>query len=408
MEVTILSKEDNSLIKKLFSLIKTDRQKAIVLYRNSPDRFIEYVVLRIKTDTSETIKRLQNNYKISKNGKLYRKTSQIYVFTVKNKSCYFIDAKNKIKHLTLAKALTFTADHIVSFILEKFPWFRNILDYVEDGSILSSISFHWCEKNKCFNFIDIIKNRYGLNRNNLVLLKLLSPRDIKMYKDHIIYDNINLDLFTDSRNNIVKNAYKNNDNVFAISTDIKPEMKNIHGKDHKIFKIPEHLAISYSKNQMVKDSIELAYKLNTKVNLSWSFKRMKNEHDTMSAILTNLILEMENRELLINPIFKKFEEYSGYDLLSTSKELAIEGFKNKHCVATYAQKVDSGKCAIYSIEGYTCEIQKDTSNNLIINQFKGNKNIEAPQELKSEVNIIIHTFNQKNKTNETSKNGVLN
>ena len=132
MQVTVLYRENNTLLKRLFELLKTDRQKAVTLYRNAPYQFAENVILRIKTKDSETVKLLINQYKVSKNGKLYKTVKQSYAIIVKGKSCYIVDETKKIKHLTLARALSykaFTTSEVLSFLLEKFPWFVNIMDF---------------------------------------------------------------------------------------------------------------------------------------------------------------------------------------------------------------------------------------------------------------------------------------
>jgi hypothetical protein len=73
--------------------------------------------------------------------------------------------------------------------------------------------------------------------------------------------------------------------------------------------------------------------------------------------------------------------------------LAFEGLKQSHCVATYKMDVNIGWSGIYSVKNHTLEIRKK-SGVLIIKQFKGYKNINAPAELKEEVQKQLDFFNE--------------
>jgi len=94
--------------------------------------------------------------------------------------------------------------------------------------------------------------------------------------------------------------------------------------------------------------------------------------------------------------------------------LVREGQRMKHCVANYSNNVDSGSCAIYHINGYTLELRlEDNKGSEIwqekhkqkismsfdigdrifkIQQFKGYKNVNAPEALFNEVVDKIIAF----------------
>mgnify|MGYP000895386789 FL=1 len=142
----------------------------------------------------------------------------------------------------------------------------------------------------------------------------------------------------------------------------------------------------------------MAKTLNKKVNCSWSAKRLKLEHDTWAREITDVVFIDGDRELSISEKYLDFSEKSGFKILKTSKEMAHEGRVNNHCVATYISKVENGSCAIYHIDGYTLELRhKWVKGNLelIIGQFRGYKNCEAPKEL---YDLVISELDKCNKS----------
>lgn len=98
-----------------------------------------------------------------------------------------------------------------------------------------------------------------------------------------------------------------------------------------------------------------------------------------------------------------FAEHSGLELLKTNHDMVHEGIKQHHCVGTYINSVESGRCAIYRVGDYTMELvygddwrikpqDKPKHKTLYINQLRGVCNIDSSKELKDEVNIKIQRF----------------
>jgi hypothetical protein len=142
----------------------------------------------------------------------------------------------------------------------------------------------------------------------------------------------------------------------------------------------------------------MAKTLDRKVNCSWSARRLKEEHDVWSKEITDIVFTEGDRLMGVNDMFIKFADESGFNLLRTTKEMNIEGRKNDHCVATYVGKVDNGNCGIYSIDGYTLELNTKWVNNhtklaLVIAQFRGYKNSNAPENLYDKVKGELYKFN---------------
>lgn len=125
------------------------------------------------------------------------------------------------------------------------------------------------------------------------------------------------------------------------------------------------------------------------------------------------ILFLEKDEPLdINPIFKEFAEFTGYRLLKTTKELAYEGKKMNHCVATYTKKVNSHRSGIYSINEYTLELIINYNSEILnyeikINQFRGYKNELAPEHLYLQVENKVNEFNAMTRQNKKLKSSPI-
>ena len=175
---------------------------------------------------------------------------------------------------------------------------------------------------------------------------------------------------------------------FEVLYTIKRFKDNIQNLDN----LNEELLLD---GDLLKDSITLAYKLNKKVNASWSVRRLREEHDEWSKYYTDLVLEIANEPLNISPVFKALNDITGGIILDT-KNLALEGKNMGHCVASYSSVINSGRTAIFHIKGHTAEITVN-GNELKLRQFNGVRNISAPPLLRSELEGIISKFNTDNK-----------
>jgi hypothetical protein len=167
----------------------------------------------------------------------------------------------------------------------------------------------------------------------------------------------------------------------------------------------ENLKIDFLRNQYFHDTIEMAIKLDKRVNCSWSLNRLKTEHDIWSKELRVIMLEFEPLiDLDPSKIYKDFEAFTGYRLLTTNHDLIAEGQKNNHCVAGYVDSVRRGQCGIYQVSGYTLEVRygvnyySDISKNkktMVFSQLRGYKNADAPVKLNIVVKEYIDAFNNK-------------
>jgi len=147
---------------------------------------------------------------------------------------------------------------------------------------------------------------------------------------------------------------------------------------------------------LLEDTVNLGFKLNRKVNAAWSVKRLKLEHDNWAKEYTEIVMELSNRPLNIHPAFIELSKVIDGTLLKTTKDLAVEGAQQKHCVASYSSTIDSGRTAIFHINGFTAEVIKNGTQ-FELKQFNGFANKRAPDEIRNKVAGFLVSFSENNK-----------
>lgn len=158
--------------------------------------------------------------------------------------------------------------------------------------------------------------------------------------------------------------------------------------------------------QMLHDACELAWRLNERINLSWSVRRLNEEHDRLSKTYTGLVVKLDNEPLRVGQIFKDLNDFIGGGLITQSGELAGEGMRQKHCVVSYKSKVNGGGCAIFNYKGFTVEINKPYNNTVNISQMKGLRNTDPPVDIRIELANRLATFNASIKDKQYSKEAI--
>ena len=98
----------------------------------------------------------------------------------------------------------------------------------------------------------------------------------------------------------------------------------------------------------VADTIRMAKQLNENYNLNWSENKWKQKHEEYSEILTSRQYSKEK--------FSKLDEYKDHIiddyecvLLRSPFEIAQEGLKMGHCVASYINRVEKNSYLVYSV-----------------------------------------------------------
>jgi hypothetical protein len=378
VKYTLFSETRSQKLDWLLDVYKQDRYKARVLFHNSGESyFIWRYVSFERADGSFQICNFTRKFGISKTNVIYSREKKTSSLIYKNKKFYFTQG-TVIKHATYSD-ISNHFKYAMPFLIEKFAWLRNIAEdeYCHNTSLSTIITY------KLFNSDKVLKHIY---KTSTPVIKVLT-------KD-----------YSDSANS---GCYSY---MHKKKWDrIRPYLINI-----------ENLKIDFIRNKYFDDAIEMAIKLDKRINCSWSLKRLKAEHDVWSKELRTIMLEFEPLiDLKPSKIYKDFEEFTGYKLLTTNHELIAEGQKNNHCVAGYVDSVRRGNCGIFQVSGYTLEIRYgtdyyigvrgigvrgDKKKKIIFSQLRGYQNAEAPIKLNETVKDYIKAFNDKYNFVEYEKN----
>lgn len=164
----------------------------------------------------------------------------------------------------------------------------------------------------------------------------------------------------------------------------------------KQLKIDQSISKEMRKAYIVRDYINMCISEKKKVNLKIkSYKRILREHDDLSLKIT---LKIYKKKMTISDKYKALKLSKEFILLKTTKDIAKEGTVQKHCVVSYLDKVNRGRCVIYTTiykkEKYTLEICLNKAK-YTLEQIKGFRNCEAPEELVEKIEQELKTINEK-------------
>lgn len=349
-----LYSHQNQLVDTLFKIYQKDKFKARVYFMNeNSHNFIKHRLGIFDEPNGDfNIVLFKRTYGISKSSIIYNRESRVFSIIKKGNKFYF---KNNLGLKPLTFNHLFNCIHYDNLIKDelviKLPWLRYLTEY----TILQNVSLNTIYSKKLFSFEKALKYEY----------KLPCP------SAKLLYD---------------MRSISNESKYLRYYVEYLINVENLHNT------LPTYDFHTFY------DTVKMAKTLNRKVNCSWSARRLKEEHDEWSKEITDIVFTEGDRPLNINNIFIEFSDMSGFNLLTTTKEMNIEGRKQSHCVATYVNKVDSGSCAIYSIDNYTLElnskwIENYTKKVIFINQFRGYKNCDAPKEL---YNLVLDKLNEFN------------
>lgn len=360
-QYTLFREHKSEKLDWLLDIYKQDPYKARVLYHNTGtgSYWMDRSICFERTDGSFEICNTHRKFGISKTNRVYSREKKVTSLIYKNKKFYF-KAGTSLKHATFYDIKNHFS-YAKAFLLENFPWLRNIAE----NEMCHTISLTTIITNKLFNAEKVLKHIYKVPTPVLKVLSVTNPNQD--------YNNCRY---------LPKRDWNR----------MKPYLINI-----------ESLTVEFFKNHLFRDSVEMAIKLDKRINCSWSLNRLKNEHDAWAKEIRTIALEFEPL-IQLNPhkIYEDFENFTGFKMLRTNHDLIEEGHKQDHCVAGYSNSVKSGHCAIYQVSGYTLEVRYHhnyslSKNPKVLNysQLRGYKNCSAPKELDDNVKRYIQAFNDK-------------
>ncbi len=151
------------------------------------------------------------------------------------------------------------------------------------------------------------------------------------------------------------------------------------------------------KSGVITDYINMVIQLKTTVNLNIkSFKQLVREHDKLVIQLSERQCKNTQFSLTEDNPFLSIKIPQEIIRISNPKELFYEGIINKNCVYSYLNRINKGKCMIYSTiindKRYTIELIKK-QNKFIFNQIKGICNSEPTAAI---VDTIYNSFIKSN------------
>jgi hypothetical protein len=357
-----LYKTDSPSVNALYEYYRKDRYIARVIYMNDNNqhRYENYrLVLFTEENGDFSIVQFRRKYGISISNKIYNREKRLMTITYKGGKFWYINNSGKqkmVRPLTLNQlGRTINQNYftiIINKLQERFTWIR----FLNEEKILMDTAFNTIIKQKIYSYKKAIKHEY---KTPYPIGNILHKKFMKG----------NLDSF------FIKNFKYN-----------LPYLINIESLKEEWF----------SNLGLFRDSIKMAKTLDKKVNCSWSLRRLKEEHDKWAKIITDIMFIDGDRPMRIDEVFTKFMEYSKYEMLKTTSEMAFEGKKQNHCVATYVSNVENGRCGIYRVDDYTLEVKKDwNKKTLYLAQLRGYSNSSAPEQLVEEVKEKIKKFNEE-------------
>lgn len=189
--------------------------------------------------------------------------------------------------------------------------------------------------------------------------------------------------------------------MFALSNDVN-ERCNKYNENIKLSYL--YLQERYKDmkddtlSTLLEDYIEMIMQCNEKIKLNISFNRLKAEHNRLSR---QILLKIYNdTPLKIHPKFQPLNLSNEFTILKSHIEVALEGEKQKHCVASYIPRINKGNCiiatTIYRNKRYTLEIIK-AKNGFKLHQIQGFANQPAPNRLIGIINKELGKFSKKEK-----------
>ena len=175
------------------------------------------------------------------------------------------------------------------------------------------------------------------------------------------------------------------------------------GKPERV--VPFLSAIQFLNTQgvSVRDTLRMAKEANRRIDIAWSPARWKDEHSKLGQREALMKIVSERRDFDVGSFEALLPASFKGDLIRDSRRLGMEGFRQRHCVASYADRCARGEIAIASVfhEGkrYTAELAHwrncgEPTGELRLVQLKGRFNREASFEAQAAIRQMLGTVDK--------------
>ena len=357
-EHVTLGEHNSGNVEKLYELYEKDKFKARVYYMNEKLGFTNSkLILFMNKNGDFDIVNFNRTYGISKTNIIYSREKRTFQLKF-SKRKFALILNNRATCPTFQQIVigSCQVEHqlnlektIIATLSERFSWLR----FVKEYRSIHNISLNTFVNKKLFSLKKALTYQYKCPYP--VAKKINESKVYSRAIDFVKY-------YTDYLSNIesLKSSWVN-----------------------------EHFDLFY-------DTLKLAKIVDKKVNASWSFRRLKEEHDKWSEIINNIMFLDCSREIKIDPIFEGFAEKSNCSLIETTKDLAEEGLRMNHCVSSYISDIERGVCGIYNFKKHTIELRKKKLEGvrvLYISQIVTYGNKKADEIVLKEVLVDINNFN---------------
>ncbi len=129
----------------------------------------------------------------------------------------------------------------------------------------------------------------------------------------------------------------------------------------------------------VADTVSMVKQHGGRIRLDWTPRRWREEHDRLAKAETLRRLSEKNVYYDIADYYKLLPDFPGY-IIRNSRRLAVVGWHQRHCVASYHNKVVRGQCAFACVfvnhTRWTVELHRsdDPYHPILISQIKTTDN----------------------------------
>lgn len=159
--------------------------------------------------------------------------------------------------------------------------------------------------------------------------------------------------------------------------------------------------------ELIEDYFSSNFTLGIKDRIDYSISNMKTlikRHDNLVRLLAQMDFKKQqakHKYVLKEPTnspFKKLNLPDNYKKIMSAEELYEEGVVQHHCVFSYLEKINSGKCVIYTCvqndKRYTIEVVYE-NNEFVLKQLRGSCNDDPPKKVFLEVSNLIKIENKR-------------
>lgn len=253
--------------------------------------------------------------------------------------------------------------------------------------------------------IQVVTRLYRGTDNEYQLVERI--HDVKIPKALFVYGPAELDTLYSvlqdkgEVNKICQYLAKQPKEEVAISTERDKDFTSFFMHDSKtlFITLTDMMLPDKNNHYLIKDWIEDHKELGRKLTLKVKSKtRIEDEHRKMSKERMIKGIKAVKVHERYNDLFKDSE--LEFELIQDKARLLAESIDQDHCVATYANQINSGSCAIFSFKWedkvYTLQVSSQYFNV----QFRGHRNTDVPVELVGLVDKYLLEYRRAHQVTE--------